>query len=690
METRTIYNYKNLPYKEIAAAPLEKRKKGNPGGTRRGVKYKSCICAFDIETTAITNDISIMYIWQAQIDDYTVTGRSWKEFFRMLRRLAADLPDNVYFVFWVHNLSFEFQFLRGVYNFKPDDVFLMESRKVLRCDMLQHFEFRCSYIHSNMNLDLYLKKFGVQHLKTTLDYSVKRYPWTRLTDDELLYCINDVRGLTEAIRIEMGHDGDNLYTIPITSTGYVRRDVKKAMRQVKLNYIKRQLPTLEVYNLLREAFRGGNTHANRYFAGQILQNVKSKDESSAYPTQQINKKFPISEFVKVNDTSFEHVADLIKRRGKAVLMRCRFWNIRLINRFWGCPYIPFDKVRRCVEPWKDNGRILSADYLEMTLTDIDLKIILKEYTFDSIECFDVYAARYGYLPDILVNMIESYYRLKTVLKGKDGDDAILYMKSKNKLNSIYGMSAQNPVKQAIEYKNHDYIPAPLDIESALAEYRRKAFFPYQWGVWTTAHARKTLEDGITLVHNTPGAEFVYCDTDSVKYTGDVDFEVLNDEIRKSSEESGGYADDSGGNRHYMGVWEDDGEYKEFATLGAKKYVYRDLENKLHVTIAGVVKSKGGPELEKAGGIKAFLQRGFTFMDAGGKDIRYNDDINEYMMIDGRRLHVTSCATITDSTYTLDITDEYDNIIEHPEQIIKMLENKKIFSDFLLDNYSVTM
>ena len=74
-----IYNYKTLPYDEIFALPLEARKRGNQG-TKNRRKYLHCISAFDIETSRINEDESFMYIWQSQIESWTVTGRSWKEF----------------------------------------------------------------------------------------------------------------------------------------------------------------------------------------------------------------------------------------------------------------------------------------------------------------------------------------------------------------------------------------------------------------------------------------------------------------------------------------------------------------------------------------------------------------------------------------------------------------------------------
>ena len=199
---------RKFPYDWLYEIPLVKRKAGNQR-TRKRIQYKDLITAFDIETTRLEDiEQSIMYVWQWQFgDDYTVVGRTWEQFEKFQRKLKAVLEDSVLVVF-VHNLSYEFQFLRGIYPFNQDEVFAIKSRKVLKCNMWDSFEFRCSYIHSNMNLDTYTKKMGVKHKKLTgtFDYEKIRYPWTELSDEELAYCVHDVQGLVEAIEIEMEHE----------------------------------------------------------------------------------------------------------------------------------------------------------------------------------------------------------------------------------------------------------------------------------------------------------------------------------------------------------------------------------------------------------------------------------------------------------------------------------------------------
>ena len=208
-------------------------------------------------------------------------------------------------------------------------------------------------------------------------------------------------------------------------------------------------------------------------------------------------------------------------------------------------------------------------------------------------------------------------------------------------------------------------------EEILGKSNQKAFLAYQWGVWVTAHSRDALERGIRLVHETDGADFIYCDTDSVKYVGDVDWSSYNRDRIAECTESGAYATDPSGVTHYMGVFETEDNpetgfaYRYFKTLGAKKYAYVEKDGEgVHCTIAGVNKAKGGKELDQFGGLKAF-EEGFVFKDAGGTEAVYNDDpaVKEYE-IDGHTIEITSNLCILPSEYTLGITGEYERILKY--------------------------
>lgn len=650
--------------------------RGNPRG-RKKTLYKDIICTFDIETTRLPDiDQSFMYIWQMCIGENVVIGRTWEEFKLLLSEFRQHLKDNEKVIIFVHNLSYEFQFLAGIYLFdNPKDVFLLDSRKICKAIMYDHFEFRCSYIHSNMSLSQYTKKMGCKHGKLSgkkFDYSKIRTRFTELSDYEMLYCLDDVVGLREAIIEDMRRSGDTLYTFPLTSTGYVRRDVKKAMRGYSYEALKKMQPDLKLYELLHDAFRGGNTHANRFYTGMILENVKSTDRSSSYPDVMCNERFPMSPFQYVGKCTSKKIMDLIAS-DQALVMRVRITGLRLQDPYWGAPYIA---VSKCVYSGaiKDNGRIISADIIETAITDVDLGIILSEYDFDQIEYWDVYSSKYGKLPRCFIDCIERYYRNKTELKGlEDQDSKILYDKSKALLNSTYGLCVQRILLEPIIFDGKYFLPDPdWDKQKAFDKATAHPFNSYAWGVWITALSRLRLEEGLRLVHESKGAYFIYTDTDSIKYQGELNLTKYNNKRIADSKQSGAFATDPKGKTHYMGVFEDEGTYEKFITFGAKKYAFVK-DGEIGVTIAGVNKELGAKEIKKAGGLEA-LKEGFTFHEAGGTEAKYNDNPLEQLgydtvMVDGVEIKLTRNLCIKESTYTLGLQAEYKRLLEDSARLL---------------------
>ena len=76
-----------------------------------------------------------MYIWQACIEGDCVIGRTWDDFKTFLNKLksAVKSSNERMLVFYVHNLQFEFQFMRNFFNVR--DVFARDKRNVIRCVM---------------------------------------------------------------------------------------------------------------------------------------------------------------------------------------------------------------------------------------------------------------------------------------------------------------------------------------------------------------------------------------------------------------------------------------------------------------------------------------------------------------------------------------------------------------------------
>lgn len=662
---RTCYLSEYNP-EDIKQYPVLRKPPGNPGGRKKSVSYLDCICAFDIETTTISHngqEINFMYIWQFQINtDVTIYGRTWSEFKLFMDRLRHQLGKNQ-LVVYVHNLSYEWQYIKSIFTFTQDDVFATDSRKVIKCIINNAFELRDSYILTNMSLDAFTRKMNVEHQKLSgieFNYDKIRYPWTRLSEKELLYCLNDVRGLVEAVKAQMDRDGDTLYTIPLTSTGYPRREMKRAMKHYSREALRKMQPDYDQYLLLHDAFRGGNTHANRYYSGKIVDSkliharILSADRSSSYPDVLMNCKFPMAGWRR-GEASAENLRNLIKN-GYAVMFRAEFTDIRLKNPWWPVPYLSTDKCN-AAGVLVDNGRIISAAVCRTALTDVDFRILLYEYEFTDIQIQELYFTDYDYLPKAMRAVIAEYYDQKTALKGnQDPFNKLLYDKSKAVLNGLYGMMAQDPVKENIIWTGSEFVVSEDDPEQILKKNTRNAFLNYAWGVWCTAWARYRLEQGIIIAGP---QDFIYCDTDSVKYVDHgQSWETFNEQARKASEASGACAYDSNQNLHYMGVYEPDDEYLRFSTLGSKRYAYEDMTGDLHITISGVSK-KAAAEL---GQLENFRE-GFTFYHPGKTEADYVDfPESDQLIIKDKLIEITSYVIIRETTYNLSISESYKNLL----------------------------
>lgn len=641
-------------------------------GSPRG-KFVNVACAFDIETTNITDcerPYSFMYHWQFCIDHDVFFGRTWDQFITFIYELIdrLQLSEKKKLVVGVHNLSFEFQFMRRFLSWT--DVFLKGPRNVLKATAAGCIEFRDTYALSNMSLAKFCEHTpGIVFTKNSSeDYNYKkiRTPQTVLTRKEQSYCYCDVAGLCECIKWLMRED--NLAKMPMTSTGYVRRDFRREYAKDKrLRAIwKNTRLTPELYTICRAAFRGGDTHASYNYVGWDLEQITSFDISSSYPAVMLLDQYPVTAFAEVKPEDY-------LRRNKmpryAALLYVRFENIKYIGSA-GMPYIPIAKCEQISAcRINDNGRVLECGpdkngepgYISLWITDIDLKIIEHDYTWARRELGRVFVSEYGPLPDAHKNQVMEYFRRKTELKNVPGME-YEYVKAKNQLNSGYGMMVTDIAKSDWIYKNGDYERKPYNLPEKLdAFYKSKTnFLRYEQGVWVTANARFRLRKMIWKV----GPDVVYVDTDSIKCRGDhaAQFKEASDQIIARCKEAGYYAVDPGGITHYPGAWEMDGEYTYFKTLGSKRYMVQEKgETGYKTTIAGVDKKRGAEFFTKHGP-KAF-KNGCCIHNAGHTVAYYNDDPLHWITVQGVRIRTGANVALKDESYTLGITNEYWDIIQ---------------------------
>ena len=583
-------------------------------------KYDNTIYTFDIETTSfliLNNEqipavkylqlskkeqeecifMSNMYIWMFGINDEVYYGRTWEEFKGFLIRLEHWGTDCKKYVF-VHNLAYEFQFLRNIFNMK--NVFARKSRKPIKFELEDfNIEFRCSYMMSNCSLeklaDVY--KLDVKKLVGNLDYSLMRNSKTELTEKELAYCENDCLVVYKYIEKEL-ETYETMKSLPLTSTGHVRKELKNKIEKdySYINKVRRSVNVDgHVYNLLIDAFAGGYTHANWIYADEVIKNVNSYDFTSSYPYVMLTEKYPASEFRKIGVTKIEQMKSCF-----AYIVHVKFTNIK-------CKYYNnFISQSKCKKIYKgryDNGRVMGAEELEIVLTDVDLKFIFETYEFESYEFLECYYSIYDYLPKQFLEFILEKYINKTKFKNVEGKE-VEYALEKAKFNSLYGMTVTNNIKDEVIFDNEEGWSEKAisneKIQELLEKEKKLGFLSFSYGVWVTAYARYNLLSNLIKLDE----YVIYADTDSLKLREGFDIEVINNYNKSVTEKIKKVSDeleidinkfcplDSKGIKHELGVFDHDAFYKEFITQGAKKYAYIDSkDNKIHITVSGVPKKR---------------------------------------------------------------------------------------------------
>lgn len=587
---------------------------------KKNIEYIELPCSFDIETSSFYNKnaekTSIMYIWQLQIKENTIIGRTWKEFFyaiQVIQRIFKITSKRVLTVY-IHNLSYEFQFMRKWFEWKK--VFAIKRRTPISALTNDGILFKCSYILSGLSLEKVaenLTQHKIQKLVGDLDYTKIRHSDTDIKDSELPYMVNDVRIVAAYIWELMEKEG-SITNIPLTATGFVRRHCKEILTKNK-KYIKKiKALTLEKeeYSIVHRAFIGGFTHAYFHAIGKIFEKVASFDFTSSYPFVMLTQYFPMSKGVKVKIESLEQAKEYLKEY--CCIFKARFVNLKAKP---GIPdnYLSFSKIEEKItdDTILNNGRIYSAPQATVCITEIDFDIICKTYTFDTVQFADFYIYDRRYLPREFMEIILELYKKKTELKGVVGKEEE-YLKAKGMLNSLYGMAVTNIIREENKYIDGWEDPEFPEIENALNSYNNQygRFLFYPWGVYVTAHARRNLWSGILAC----GSDYKYSDTDSIKITN---YEKHQDYIEKYNaycvdlikkvcewykfDFEDFEPTDIKGKKHLIGVWDFEGVYDRFKTLGAKRYI-TEKNGKITLTCAGVGKKAGAKYLEKTYGRKA--------------------------------------------------------------------------------------
>lgn len=569
-------------------------------------EYYNIPCSFDIETTSFemnSEKCCIMYEWTFCIGGASVYGRTWKEFEQLLHKIQNHF-DKACLIVYVHNLEYEFQFIYKRIHFSK--VFALDNRRVCYAQY-NNIEFRCSYILSGVSLAILGKQLNTYHVEKlvgALDYDLIHTPLTPLTPKEISYCINDCLVVVAYIQEMIEQYNGKIFDIPLTKTGKVRKVCRTKCKKTRDYYKIMNILQIDVeeYKILKRTFAGGFTHANVFHSCCILENVSSLDECSAYPAVMICEQFPMGRGKKIQIKSKKHLDEICNQY-------CCVFGVCFTNIIATQFETPISKSKCTIleKPIENNGRIIKADRLAIYITNVDYEIFKHFYKWENMGVKDCYIYDKGYLPKPILECVLDFYAGKTELKGVNGKE-IEYALAKELLNSMYGMTVTDIYKPQYTVNEFDEWVCELpDIEKTIEKYNKSKnrFLFYAWGVFITAYARRNLFSAIYELKN----DFVYADTDSVKFLNYENhkewFEKYNEHITRKIKHSCNINNldynktnpkTKDGEHKPMGVWEIDGIYRLFKTLGAKRYAYF-IDDKFTFTLAGCGKKIGSEYLQ---------------------------------------------------------------------------------------------
>ena len=631
-----------------------------------GWVYQWCICIYDGEPH---------YIYGRKPSDMCACFKHIAD----VLKLDDIRKASVYF----HNFAYDYQYLKKFIlesidkDFDPEDEYRMLAtapHKIISYQTTSGIVFKCSYRLSNASLDFWSRKMMfTKHKKLVgaVDYDVIRFQDSPLTRDDWRYMLYDCLVVAECLEESLKRENHTLASIPLTSTGYVRNDARhnsKKDKKARKEFEKAALGE-RGYKVFKAAQAGGYTHTNRFIAGETVTPPKGWgiyhfDMRSFYPSEQMVETYPISKFIcyKKKPGKEEVNVYLSDTRHKYIFV-VSLVNGRL-NDGEVFPYISSSKALKGkvtnLDLIEDNGRVLEAKgtYI-LCLTELDFKIILEQYKFKKVYVLEVWRARAGYLPGWMRDTINKYYKDKSDYKQKsklypeNTEYKALLMKSKNKLNGIYGMTATDIVRASFfETNDGGWIQKEPDIKSELDKYYRNKnnFMWLQWGVWCTSWARYRLFEE---AKNIGWEHILYADTDSLFFVGDKHIlngiERRNKKKEKNALKIGAFITMDDGTVVTYDAFEDEKEkIIKFRALHSKCYAYITDDGKLHATVAGVA-TRG--RAEELGDIEN-LKNGFVFKKCGGTTIKYVEDEISHADIDGHRIEYASAAIILNTEKTI--------------------------------------
>ena len=674
-KVKTKEGEENIKAYDVTEVYLPKVKFEKWNQNKQVFEYAAEFAVLDTETSHSDLETGWVYQWAVKWQGQYIYGRKPTEIIELLQKIRKkyDLNDRKRIIFYIHNASYDLQYLKYfLYEYDAKiSVMATDAHTFLITDVCG-FRILCSYKLSNMSLDMFSNIYSEKYVKASgaIDYTVVRYQDSELSAEDWYYMFSDVASQYDAIKHYLLINGyDRAYKAPFTSTGFVRANCRREAAH-SLNWRKKFLISalkLEQYQLCRQAFMGGITICSWLWEGETIRvghngvrKIGHKDFRSSYPTRQLINYMPVGHpfwFGEIPDD--ETLTEVLNTYCCIFLLHLKDVHIK---DGITAPYIPSSKCMHLKNPLKINGKVVYAEELTIAVTEIDYKWIKKQYTAADKDVTNMLCFNRGKSPDWLQSEVMRYFTMKCTTDK----DTPFYSWVKSLLNAVYGMTATSICRDKWEFNNGYITKGKTDFIKQISKFynSRNNFMPYQLGVYTTAHARDAL---MKMIEAVGYDKFLYCDTDSVFYISTPENEAalqkMNEDITARAMAAGAYYADQ-----VLGVATDEPDIRAFRGLHAKCYAVEEYNKKkdayeLKVTIAGIPKRSikwiDGKPVEKTNaeelGSIDNLKDGFTFRHCGGTRTVYVEDDIHTELINGHETELASAAIIENIEKTISDT-----------------------------------
>lgn len=460
---------------------------------------KSLKVAGDFETTTDPNDCRVWAACAVDIDSLETVhiSNSIESFFEWLK----DKNTTCYF----HNLKFDGEFilsylLRNGYQYsdskepKTFETLISDTgqwysvtvifekknkkyKKVTFLDSLKKLPFKVATIS---------KAFNLEDEKLSIDYEAYRAPGHELTDEEKRYIVNDCRIVAAALKIQFSKGMTKMTTASDALNGYKEIINKKNFE--------RWFPVLpvELDADIRRAYKGGFVYLNpKYKDARGMQGI-TLDVNSLYPSVMYDSVLPFGYpmyFEGKPETDDKYNLFIVR-------IECAF-DLKPDH----IPTLQLKNTRRFVET--EYLTTSDGDIVEMTLTSVDLALLLDHYDVSSLKYINGY--KFKGVTGLFKDYIDYWGHIKKTETGA------LRQLAKLMLNSLYGKFATNPkAVKKIPVIDHDEI-----VQYTLDDPDVREPVYTAMGAFITAYARNKTIQSAQAVYD----RFIYADTDSLHLIG---------------------------------------------------------------------------------------------------------------------------------------------------------------------------